>query len=83
MMLTLSADNRNVIDAASASAVVTLGIWLWNGLRRSEPAWDTCGGNGMPVATPPGATALTRMPCGPYVKAADFVRPMTAYLDVV
>ena len=30
-----------------------------------------------------GATALTRMPCGPYMNAADFVRPMMPCLETV
>lgn len=41
------------------------------------------GGIGMPVATPPGATELTRMPFGPYMNAADFVTPMMPCLLAV
>lgn len=55
----------------------------WNGCSRAWPASDTCGGNGMPVATPPGATAFTRTPVGPYMNAADLVMPMTACSLVV
>lgn len=56
--------------AASCSAVVMDGIIFWNGRRRAAPASETVAGMGMPMATPPGATALTRMPWGPYMKAA-------------
>ncbi len=41
------------------------------------------GGIGMPVATPPGATEFTRMPFGPYMKAADLVTPMMPCLLAV
>ncbi len=37
----------------------------------------------MLVITAPGATALTRMPLGPYMNALDFVRPTTACFDAV
>ena len=47
------------------------------------PCSETVAGIGMPVATPPGATALTRMPCGPYMNAALRVRPTTPCLDTV
>ena len=55
LMLTPSSLRRNVIDAASWSAVAIVGIERWNGDSRSEPAADTCAGIGIPVATPPGS----------------------------
>lgn len=82
-MLTASSLSRNVIDAASCSAVAIVGIAPWNGASLAEPASDGCEGIGMPVATPPGATALTRSPCGPYMKAALRVRPITPCLETV
>ena len=36
----------------------------------------------MPVAVPPGATALTRIPCGPWRKASLLVIPAMACLEV-
>ena len=69
-MLTASSLSRKVIDAARCSAVATVGIRFRNGPRRPRPYSRSSAGIGMPVATPPGATAFTRMPCGPYMKAA-------------
>lgn len=83
LMLMPSSLSRKVMEAASCSAVARLGIACWKGASRAEPVGDTCAGMGMPVATPPGATALTRMPCGPYMKAADLVRPRTPCLETV
>ena len=83
LMFTPSSLSRNVIEAASCSAVAMVGIAAWNGPSRVEPVAETFGGKGIPVATPPGATALTRMPCGPYMNAALRVRPMTPCLDTV
>lgn len=37
----------------------------------------------MLVMVGPGATAFTRMPLGPYMKAVDFVSPTTACFDAV
>jgi hypothetical protein len=65
LMFTPSSESRKVMEAASCSAVARDGIVVWNGRRRAEPASDGRAGIGMPVATPPGATALTRIPCGP------------------
>ncbi|GGD69443.1 hypothetical protein GCM10007269_10710 [Microbacterium murale] len=83
LMFTASSDSRNVIDAASCSAVATVGMACWNGARRADPASDMFDGIGMPVATPPGATEFTRMPLGPYMNAADFVTPMMPCLLAV
>ena len=83
MILMPSSDSRKVIDAASCSAVAMVGIYCWNGASRADPTCDMLGGIGMPVATPPGATALTRMPCGPYMNAAERVSPMTPCFDTV
>ncbi|GEM_PF-5362607 len=41
------------------------------------------GGFGVPVATPPGATEVTRMPSGPHMNAAAFVTPMVPCLLAV
>src|SRR5690625_8035515 len=81
LMLTPSSESRNVIEAAICSAVAIVGICAWKGFSRAAPASETFGGKAMPVATPRGATALTRMPCGPYMKAADRVRPTTPCLE--
>lgn len=37
----------------------------------------------IPVATPAGATAFVRIPCGPYMKALERVNPITACLLAV
>src|SRR5690606_24673988 len=83
LMLTPSSESRNVMDAASCSAVARVGICIWYGCSFAEPHSDTCGGNGMPVATPPGATALTRMPSRPYRNAAERVSPITPCFETV
>ena len=82
-MFTPSALSRNVIGAASCSAVATGGMRFRNAARRPLPNSDGFAGIGIAVATPPGATAFTRIPCGPYMKAALRVRPMTACFDTV
>ncbi len=82
-MLMASSDSMKVIDAASCSAVAMVGICCWNGASRADPTCDMLGGIGIPVATPPGATALTRIGGGN--DAVDVVLPgdATSYNDDV
>jgi hypothetical protein len=56
---------------------------LWDGARRALPTSETFGGKGIPVATPPGAIAFTRVPQPADMNAALFVSPTTPCSETV
>src|SRR6478735_941382 len=76
-----SSDARNSTASASSSGVPT---------RRIGTAAKASGGGFSPnvlqyisVATPPGSTALTRIPADASSTAADFVIPRIAHFDAL
>src|SRR3954452_20601345 len=70
--------------AAIWSGSAKLGAAAMTGPRRSKPhALGASSVEAMLVATPPGRTALHRIPSGAYIQATERVRPSTACFEVV
>ncbi len=62
LMFTLSLEAKNVMLAARCAAWAMPGMLERTPPKRTAPDSDMSAGSLMPVATPPGATALNRMP---------------------
>ena len=75
--------SSQVIAAASCSGCATGGMATCMIGPTRPAAYSLRIGASMFVATAPGATALARMPCGPWKNATLFVNPAIACFDAV